>query len=353
MEGSGADRCVVVTLEKRRGGMWPGLWLGSEEASRPPGGGGGGCSKQGCADPSHDHGRSAAAGPPGPSRAEHRFGIHSFVFQRRRPFSGKRLEALLKAWPTPRKELFTLEELQPSPSCGAGAGTCEAVLRPILRSKGFCWVDSEPLRRHVWAHAGKTLSVKPGDWWWAALDKEQLSFKVSYPGVEAEYKLARREKWDRGTGDRRQELVFIGGPQMREADIVPLLEECLLSEEEFQAFQDKNWGLKVPNDEFHVNGLLKNLGATEGQIRELNQRAEKSREEERQRRKQDREDTDFLRTLGVGSALEPDEAGEAGAQPEAAPAEEEAAPPPSGMDVGPPPLEPVSAALPKTFEAID
>merc|ERR1719326_610253 len=131
--------------------------------------------------------------------------------------------------------------------------TNDATLRPVLRSKGFCWVDNEPLRQHVWAHAGKTLAVNAADWWWAALDKEQLKFKVTYPGVEGEYKQVRKQKWDSEVGDRRQELVFIGGPQMREQDILALLDECLLSDDELAAFQERVRSLKVPNDDFHVN----------------------------------------------------------------------------------------------------
>jgi len=241
-----------------------------------------------------------------PSRAEQRFGIHSFAYQRRRPFSAQRLEKLLVAWPTPRKDLFTLRDLEPSGADHNAEESSASTLRPVLRSKGFCWLDSEPLKQHVLAHAGKTLALQAADWWWDALDKEQLKFKVTYPGVEAEYKQIRAEKWDRDVGDRRQELVFIGGPLMKEQDIVKILDECLLSDDELAAFQERVKALKVPNDDFHVNGLLKNLGASEEQIQDLNKKSEKIAEEERLKRKQDREDTDFLRGLGVGSALEPE-----------------------------------------------
>jgi len=245
------------------------------------------------------------------TRAQERFGIHSFTFQRRRPFSAVRLERLLKAWPIPKKHLLALDELfsppTPPPHEGGTMPTTEEqALRPVLRSKGFCWLDSEPLRQHVWAHAGKTLSVRPADWWWAALDPEQLKFKVTYPGVEAEYRVAKREKWDKEVGDRRQELVFIGGPQMREQDILALLEACLLTDAEFDAFRERTQKLEVPNDEFHLGGLLKNLGATEDQLSEMNVKAESRQREESLSNKVDRQDTDFLRSLGVGSTIEPD-----------------------------------------------
>lgn len=306
IEGSGPERCAMVVLEKRRSAMWPDLWDGSGADAktnlvRDYARGHAQCGEN-CADTSHDH--TPAGSSRGKSRAEERFGIHSFSFLRRRPFSADRLDKLLKAWPTPRKEFFSLDELAPQ---AEPSGATEAVLRPVLRSKGFCWIDHEPLKQHVWAHAGRTLAVKPADWWWSALDPEQLKFKVTYPGVEAEYKMARREKWDKAVGDRRQELVFIGGPTMREEDIVPLLEECLLSDDEYAAYRQRTKEMKVPDDDFHVNGLLKNLGATPDQIKEINGKAEARGEEEKQRRKQDREETDFLRSLGVGCGLEPEE----------------------------------------------
>lgn len=315
IEGVGPDRCALVVLEKRRSGMWSGLWeasalsegrkqaecetCASQDAQTDSCG-------QGCTDPSHKHNHHR------PTRAQERFGIHSFVFQRRRPFNATRLEKLLKAWPTPKKDLFTLTELASQEAVDQG---WELTLRPVLRSKGFCWLDSEPLRQHIWSHAGKTLGVKPADWWWAALDQEQLKFKVTYPGVEAEYQMARKQKWDKDVGDRRQELVFIGGPQMREDCIVALLNSCLLSDEEFNTYKEQERQLKVPNDDFHVNGLLKTLGATQDQIQEINTKSEKKREEELQRRKSDREDTDFLRSLGVGRELEPAAGGEEDFEP--------------------------------------
>ncbi|CAK0822142.1 unnamed protein product [Prorocentrum cordatum] len=304
IEGSGADRCAVVTLEKVKAGMWPaGLWEAPRAAELTADADDAACGL--CDDDVAPLGRGV-----GSSRAQMRFGVHSFVYSRRRPFRGERLARLLLAWPLPKKELFSLEELASEVADDGGCERSEAVLRPVLRSKGFCWVDREPLKRHVWAHAGKTLVVTADDWWWAALDKEQLRFKVTYPGVEAEYKSTRRDKWDRDVGDRRQELVFIGGAQMREESIVPLLDACLLSDAEYEEFREGAKHLKVPEDDFHVSGLLKNLGATEAEIDEIGHRGGGSSEEERLAWKADQEDTDLLRSLGVGSALEDEEAEE-------------------------------------------
>jgi len=307
IEDSGSGRQVVVTLEKRRSGMWGDLLHHESQRSESEFddnqnsqcyvAGGSVEAYQQAPYQKHQQHRTNA------NRAQERFGIHSFTYQRRRPFKHERLQKVLAAWPILKKELFSLTDLLPD------EGECEmsANLRPVLRSKGFCWVDNEPLKQHVWAQAGKTLVVSPADWWWSCLDKEQVKFKVTYPGVEAEYKEAKRDKWDPDVGDKRQELVFIGGPQMQENEILQLLDNCLLSEDEYSNFKERMSTMTVPNDDFHVQGLLKNLGATKDEIKEMNATPNSNDDAERRRRKLDEEETDFLRELGVGSALEPED----------------------------------------------
>eukprot|EP00928_Gymnodinium_smaydae_P053854 TRINITY_DN37757_c0_g1_i1.p1 TRINITY_DN37757_c0_g1~~TRINITY_DN37757_c0_g1_i1.p1 ORF type:complete len:387 (-),score=72.52 TRINITY_DN37757_c0_g1_i1:72-1145(-) len=253
IEGSGPERCVTVTLDKKVSAMWPGMWEKATVESEE---------KSNIQQEAQTTTVLQGSFPAPVERGRERFGIHSFVFQRRRPFSAERLADFLRKFPVPQKEIFTMSELEPQE-------TIDDTLKPVLRSKGFCWVDAEPLRQHVWAHAGKTLNVKAADWWWVALDEEQLKFKLTYPGVESEYKKIWREKWSLGVGDRRQEIVFIGGPHMQEKAIVRQLEACLLSDEELNAFNQRCNGLKVPNDDFHMNSLLKNLGATDDQKKEV------------------------------------------------------------------------------------
>lgn len=340
IEGSGAGRVVVITLEKRRPGMWPDLLAEDVTAKQCP-------HHDGSHDCGHGHSHEhEEVDPPlvPASRATKRFGIHSFSYQRRRPFSSERFGLLMKAWPTLHKDVFLLQDLEDECDDGAAAtaaasvdgGTpgvtssigarpsAEAALQPILRAKGFCWLDGEPLRQHVLAHAGRTLSVMPKEWWWAALDKNQHKFKLTYPGVEAEYRQIRREKWDASVGDRRQELVFIGLPHMQEDSIVVLLDECLLTDAEYADYKEQTRQLKVPNDEFELKSLLGKLGASPTQLEGLEgggvdpgtqERAEPpedalaAKDEDakaanRAKRRRDREDTDLLRSLGVGSALE-------------------------------------------------
>jgi G3E family GTPase len=232
-----------------------------------------------------------------------RFGIHSFVYEKRRPFSKERLDKLLRNWPTPMKELFTLDELSSNSTLARNFinysedatnpfdEDVAAVLKPILRSKGFCWVDHDPLKQHIWAHAGKTLRVTGKDWWWSTLDKDQLKFTISYPGRKSEYEFDRNNKWDSDPkiGDKRQELVFIGGPEMVDEDVIALLDECLLSEEEYATFLNETADAEVPPED-GINGLLQSLGVRRDNLKN---QTEAQKEQERQ------EALEFLKSRGV------------------------------------------------------
>jgi len=156
--------------------------------------------------------------------------------------------------------MFTLQDLEPDASSGEHAGSLDTILKPVLRSKGFCWVDGDPLQMHEWAHAGRTLSVLPKDWWWSVLKEDQLKFQVSYPGAKRQYDRIKEEKWDEKWGDRRQELVFIGGPSMAEEDITQLLDTCLLNDDELAAFCERTETLVPPDTYFGIEGLLRRMG---------------------------------------------------------------------------------------------
>jgi len=291
LDGEGDDRHVAVFLEKSQEAMWEDLWeqpARGEEApvhepalEVSPAGGSEGAALQ---EEEHGHGHGHDHGHDGhghshdggdghdhalATTAQQRFGIHSFVFRESRPFSSRRLQQLIDTWPLPEenKKAFTLEDLDlgPGPEGGPSAPPGDsaagaAVLRPVLRSKGFCWVDSEPLKMHEWSHAGRTLSVLPTEWWWSVLKEDQLKFQVSYPGAKKRYEQIKEEKWDDEWGDRRQELVFIGGPDMSEQDITALLRTCLLSDEELRAYREQAETLSPPDTYFGIEGLIRQMG---------------------------------------------------------------------------------------------
>ncbi|WP_158792631.1 GTP-binding protein [Granulicella sp. L60] len=123
------------------------------------------------------------------------YGISSFVYRARRPFHPGRLETLT-------------DEGFPS----------------VLRAKGFMWLASNSDETIMFSVAGSTLTVEPSGLWLAAAGSGE---DVDDPEL-AEYV---GKVWDPVTGDRRQELVFIGVEMDREV-LEARLDAALLTEDE-------------------------------------------------------------------------------------------------------------------------
>ena len=126
------------------------------------------------------------------------YGIRSLTFLARRPFHPDRFRAFLEG----------------------------QAMRRIVRSKGLLWLASRPDIAGNWQQAGHACELDPAGFWWAATPRDE------WPDDPADRAEIERE-WDEETGDRRQELVFIGV----ELDRDQLLQEvkaCLLTDEEYR-----------------------------------------------------------------------------------------------------------------------
>lgn len=270
LDGEGDDRHVAVFLEKTEEGMWEDLWEkqcpGQPLTEHEPAAAEAEAAE--AAEAAADAGAISCT-PCAPSifqrsrrnkAASRRFGIRTFTYERRRPFNAVRLQRLIEEWPLPKKnkKTFSLTDLESSTE--AEASDIRAAFKPILRSKGFCWVDSEPFRVNEWSHAGRSLSVLPEDWWWSVLKPDQLNFQICYPGAKGNFERIRRDKWQEPWGDRRQEIVFIGGPCMRERDITRILDDCLLSDSELEEFRQSTIDTHPPDTYFGIEGLLRQMG---------------------------------------------------------------------------------------------
>lgn len=150
---------------------------------------------------------SAAPGWLKELRGEHtpetaEYGITSFVYRARRPFHPQRF------WDFVSRE------------------------RPeLLRSKGFCWLASRPQYIGLYSQAGGSTRVEPLGIWWADVPREEWD-------MDDETRAGVNAQWDEETGDRRQELVFIGAG-MDEARLRDELDECLLTDDEMQMTDDE------------------------------------------------------------------------------------------------------------------
>lgn len=123
------------------------------------------------------------------------YGIRSFVYRARRPFHPQRFWEIV-----------------------------EGDMRGVVRSKGFFWLASRPRHAGSWSQAGGVSRQGLAGLWWASVPQERwpqdpdtLQFIL--------------ENWVVGTGDARQELVFIG-INMDEAQLRQQLDAALLTYDE-------------------------------------------------------------------------------------------------------------------------
>ena len=136
------------------------------------------------------------------------YGVNRFVYRARRPFHPQRFhDRLSQAW------------------------------NGVLRSKGFFWLASRLDKIGVWSQAGRVARLDFGGFWWAAIPKSH------WPDVDA-IRAEIEQRWQPDVGDCRQEMVFIG-IGMDEIAIYDSLQECLLTDEEFELGID-HW-LELPD----------------------------------------------------------------------------------------------------------
>jgi G3E family GTPase len=90
----------------------------------------------------------------------------------------------------------------------------------VVRAKGFFWLASQ---------AGAICRLEPAGEWWADVPEAEWPDEL----VDEI-----RRDWDEATGDRRQELVFIGIGLDREAMLAEL-EASLLTDEEMAGGPDR------------------------------------------------------------------------------------------------------------------
>jgi G3E family GTPase len=118
------------------------------------------------------------------------YGIESFVYRSRRPFHPGKFHAFLNsAWPN------------------------------VVRAKGFFWIANRPDWMGEVSHAGALVRHQRMGRWWASVPDER------WPDSK-EFRDYLERIWDPNSGDRRQEIVFIG-IGMDAAAITARLDACL------------------------------------------------------------------------------------------------------------------------------
>jgi len=106
----------------------------------------------------------------------------------------------------------------------------------LLRSKGYMWMATSNDVIGMWQQAGNVLRIETENPW-HCLVPEKWEGTPSEALVLADFKKPNGEEWE--YKDRRQEIVFIGH-KMNGDVIKKLLDDCLLTDEEF-ALGPKKW----------------------------------------------------------------------------------------------------------------
>ena len=119
------------------------------------------------------------------------YGIGTFVYYRRRPFSLGRFDE------------FVARKLP----------------KNVIRAKGICYFKGEFDKCYLFEQAGKQLSLKDVGLWFATMPPDELAETMARePGL--------RHDWDEQYGDRMQKIVFIGQHLDKEA-LARDLDACL------------------------------------------------------------------------------------------------------------------------------
>jgi len=123
------------------------------------------------------------------------YGIKSFVYTARKPFSPAALYNFLR-----------------QPWAG------------VVRAKGFFWLSTRPDFVGEISQAGAFVRHQGIGKWWAAIPKER------WPQGDPAFDAAIEKYWlDLPIGDRRQEIVFIG-IDMDESDLQARLDACIIND---------------------------------------------------------------------------------------------------------------------------
>ena len=192
-----------------------------------------------------------------------RYNVRNFVYVRRRPFHPRRLFDLLH-------DKFILQHEQDDGYAsgeggddseatdegtsdsghaddGSDAAMTEAPELPdnatilankrahplfsrLFRSKGEIWLATRPNRAGEWSQAGAMLTLKGGRPWFCTIERSEWETGDAEIDGMVEFDVQKGGE----TGDRRQEVVFIG-EDLDMARIERVLDACLLSEEEWEA----------------------------------------------------------------------------------------------------------------------
>lgn len=159
------------------------------------------------------------------------YGVTSFVYRSRKPFSAVKLAKFLDGIMHFAHEW---QELPPEKRSVDGDEKYHFMIEQygnILRSKGFCWLAGKDSFMFGIAMSGRIGSLQGIMPWYALIPPEQW-------GVEkggADFNLI-ESKFEGEHGDRRQEIVFIG-TDLKIENIRKALDDCCLTKKQLKHYK--------------------------------------------------------------------------------------------------------------------
>ncbi|CEM06886.1 unnamed protein product [Vitrella brassicaformis CCMP3155] len=191
------------------------------------------------------------------------YGVWSFVYQRRKPFHPFRLHELLsKHWVV--QEHDDDDENNQGDEGGDGrtsdekekekestvkmedldwvretmANRKKGVLAPVLRSKGYAWLASRP-DSIMWSQAGLYLAMTSAGIWLCDTPEEMWPTAFLEGEIREKVRAEIQKDFEDRVGDKRQEIVFIGQLTGHKEALEAALDECLLTDAEFEQYMEK------------------------------------------------------------------------------------------------------------------
>jgi len=122
------------------------------------------------------------------------YGIASFVYRAKLPFN-------------PEKFMHFLNDVE---------------WPGIIRAKGFFWLSTRPDYIGEVSQAGSLIRHQGIGVWWSSVDKKEWPAGQEFQDMMEQY-------WDEKSGDKRQEIVFIGLKEAMDIDAIKtILDDCLI-----------------------------------------------------------------------------------------------------------------------------
>lgn len=125
------------------------------------------------------------------------------------------------------------------------------LLRNLFRSKGEFFLATRPHRAGEWSQAGAILTLTGGRPWFCTLPEEEYLVGDEKIDSLVRHDISKGGEW----GDRRQELVFIG-QDLNIRGLSSLLDDCLLNDEEWDAWVQAMRNSADDDDEIRMHKLV-------------------------------------------------------------------------------------------------